>query len=329
MFYKIVDEKVKELYEAIVTGDLLVSVTSIKEFVYFLIVAEELQSKDQNEYSLYSFYNMLETSDELLNDEKLSLFLEDYDRVAHHYTNLNYRNQLEAKKRAKVEQGEGRETRFEGKKLYDFQKDEFLELMGIKGDSSHEFHKTYKRIVSEKGYLSRITFTGYKNFYDYLFDLINKDDPYSNIRYYKLEKRMNYEIVKTILVGMKENRQSKLKLPDDVVMADLLMVTKIPLISERHRLIEIYSKLDLLEDVLKWRFIVSTSINKFINYAIQHVKFHLEKEEYNVLDNLDENRFQKIYLPSSFYKDYKMRRDFNASDFKKLMKFMDDNTKRI
>ena len=59
---------------------------------------------------------------------------------------------------------------------------------------------------------------------------------------------------------------------------DLLMVTKIPLISERHRLVEIYSELDIFEDILKWRYIVDVSINRFINYAIQHVRFYLEKE---------------------------------------------------
>jgi len=42
MFYSFVDEKVDELYKEIVTGDLLVSLDSIKEFVYFIMIAEEL-----------------------------------------------------------------------------------------------------------------------------------------------------------------------------------------------------------------------------------------------------------------------------------------------
>lgn len=329
MLYSIVDERIEELYEEIVKGDLLVSLDSIKDFVYFIIGAEELQYKNKKEFSLSSFTR--ELSEELAElDDKVDLydFIQEYDKVAYHYTNLNYGNQLEAKARAREEKEKGKQSRFEGKKLYGFHKDEFLDLMEIKSDSDHVYHKTYKRIVSEKGYLSRITFSEYKGFYEYLFDLINRDDPFSNIRYYKLEKRMNFELKKAILVAMKKNRQSKFKLRNDVVAEDLLMVTKIPLISERHRLVEIYSELDIFEDILKWRYIVDVSINRFINYAIQHVRFYLEKEKYNVLDNLDKDKFQSIYSPDTFFLDYKMRRDFNASDFKILMKYIDDNTKR-
>lgn len=329
MFYSLVDESVEELYSKIVTGDLLVSLDSLKEFVYFIIIADGIQSTNRKEYSLFSFNNMLSGSEKLQEDEDLHEFLEEYDRVAHHYKNLNYKNQLEAKIRAKTEEKDGKSSRFEGKRLYDFHVDEFLELMKIKSDSSHEFHKTYKRIVSEKGYLSRITYTEYKSFYEYLFDLIDEDDPPSNIKYYKLEKRMGLEIQKAILTAMKKKRESKIIINDDELMRDLLMVTKIPLIGERHRLVEIYSGLDHFEDILKWRNIVGISINRFINYAIQHVQHHIKSEKYNVLESLERSKFQSIYLPSSFYQDYKLRRDFSASDFKKLMKYMDDNTIRI
>lgn len=60
MFYAFVDEKIDELYKEIVIEDLLVSLDFIKEFVYFIIVAEELQAENQVEYSLSSFTKMLE-----------------------------------------------------------------------------------------------------------------------------------------------------------------------------------------------------------------------------------------------------------------------------
>jgi|SRR5699024_9738197 len=327
MFYSIVSEKIDELYEAIVTGDLLVSLDSIKEFVYFIIVAEELQSKGQEEYSLSSFTKMLWESESLEDDLELYDFMQEYDRVTHHYTNLNFKKQVEAKIRAKFEEEKGKQLRFKGNKLYGFQKDEFFELMKIKSDSNHEFHKTYKRIVSEKGYSSRVTYTEFKKFHDYLFNLIDKNDPISNIRYYKLEKRTSFEIIKTILVAMKKNKDSRLTLKDEIIMADLLKVANIPLLTERYRLIEVYSDLDDFEDIVKWRYLVFTGINRFINYAIQYVKAYVDKEQYSVLEKYHPEKFQSIYTPDSFHQDYKMRKDFSASDFKKLMKYIDEKTK--
>src|SRR5690625_2907874 len=125
MFYSFVGKRIEELYESIVDGDLFVSLESIKEFVYFYLVTDALQSKDQGKYSLFSFTNMLFETKEVQGDDNLYNFMLDYDKVAYHYTNLNYQKQIESKQRAEIEETSGKLARFDGKEIYDFQRNEF------------------------------------------------------------------------------------------------------------------------------------------------------------------------------------------------------------
>lgn len=329
MIYTLVDNKVRELFSRIVLGDLFVSIESIIEFVYFYIVADALHSKNEKIYSLSSYIKMLSSSEELEEDKELYDFLLDYDKAAHHYTNLNYKKQVEARNRAVVEKNIGPVARFDGKELYEFQQHEFLVLMKIKSDSKHEFHKTYKRIVSNKGYRSRISFTEYRHFYEYLFNKIESGHFYSNVQYYKLEKLMGFEIYKTILASIKKSKDVNFLLNEKTVMNDLLMVTKLPLLTARHELAEIYPELEGFEDVMKWRYLVGRGINEFIDYAIKYVQGEVKSQKYNVLDNIDWSKFEAIYPPESYSRNYKLRKDFSAVDFTNLMKHIDNNTEEL
>lgn len=59
MCYSFVDEKEEESYKGTKTGNLLVSLKAIKELTSFLTIADELQLKDPEQFSLPLFSKML------------------------------------------------------------------------------------------------------------------------------------------------------------------------------------------------------------------------------------------------------------------------------
>lgn len=325
MFYTIVAGKVEEIFSRYFTGEFHVGLDPIKEYVYFYCVVFSLQSID-NKYNLSEFQNMLVKENTHL-DIGFYDFIADYNKVAHHYINLNHKTQKDYYERQRLEKQKGKMERFKGKDLYRFQEDEFLDLMKIKHDNKGKLNRTYKRIVSEKGYLSRMTFTDLHKYNDHLYNQIDSGDPYSNIRYYKLEKMLNFELIKSILASLSVCRRSS-TFDEENVLNDLLMVAELPLIADRQKYVELYPELNWAE-IQIWKEEVQNSIILHIKWSIVAVLKWVQESDYSILDNVDWNKFSTIYAPPTYKSNYLLRKDFSADDFHLLMKHLDNRNNSV
>jgi hypothetical protein len=326
MFYDIVKREVEKIAAIIITGEFVIGIEPFIEYVYFYCVSDALQ-RNKQAVSLLKYHNSkienIQATDTISEVDSKE---EEYDKLVDFFNGLNFRNQIEFLKRKELEKEKGKLKRFEGVSLFNFQLSEFEVLTNIKGQKMKE-NTTYKRIVSPKGYLHRSNFTEIKEFHDLLWNEINNsEEEHKNIRFYKLEKLMGFELMKSTLKALHESRDSKL-FDEHESIDDLLLISPIPLIKDRHKYAELYVELDWADKQI-WR-IELQSIMTLLKYSIAAVQMRVKETKYNISENADWNRFDEVYLPPSYVKDYKIRKDFYAEDFKVFMRRVDKHNIEI
>jgi hypothetical protein len=351
----IIDETIDEIDRRMVSGEFSIGLKPIKEFVRFYIIAEYIQNELENETTnilKYSENNFIPSESSKEDDIEQAERLEKekwqaYERKVDHYNTLNFKKKLqlkikkkkgerykEIKKAENTKNGSksatqekkvirnGPAERYKGDDLYKFQINEFKILDDIKeGKYNYDnLNRTYKRIISEKGYLKKMGFKELETFCDTLRKEIQYSDyAYKNIRYYKLEKTLRFELIKSILKAIHECKTRNLE--TDRMIDDFLILFEMPLLEERQAFVEEYPELDAAE-IMAWRTEV-LSINNFIIFAIKMCKGVLKAKSEYKLSQMDLERFKNEWNDMSFENNYKMRSDFDASDFLDLMDKLD------
>jgi hypothetical protein len=340
----IVEQKVESLARIIVKGKFHIGLDAVKRYVLFWCMTNYIQEQEENqEMSIFQYaqsVNPLKLKDnkDLYLDDKVKEWNKFYERKVDHYNTLNAENKVKLlirqkqewhdQMKQKEEKGKGKERRFEGLSLFPFQRNEFAVLDGIKEMRKpfNELNRTYKRIVSDKGYLSKMTFAQYKDFVSHLKDEINQSqDLLKNIQYYKLEKRLGFEAMKAVLKSLHDCRKTN-HVTAEIAVRDLTTVLQLPFLSERQRYAEVYPELSE-QGRVRWRLELQ-GIQAFVQRCILMVRSKLAESKGAILHPKDWEHFQGLYLPETYENDYKLRKDFRAEEFSLLMTELDKQNRQ-
>ncbi|MGB4430527.1 MAG: hypothetical protein WBJ15_01605 [Limnochordia bacterium] len=265
-------------------GKLPISKEQLLRFLKFFVsvdMDQQRQVLEGNARSIYRFFQ-----DEI-EHEQPGMY---YDRFNDHFNLMNVENMLT--------KGEGWKPR----DIYAFQDNEVKVL-------EENFHEeTYKRI--RRNSLHLIDFKNYEKLVEILKAEISEDDlENQSVRLYKLEKRFNLEIIKTILKA--KNQIEKM------ILEDLILVMMIPDIEGRHEYVELYQT--MLEQIaLVWRnqilnlvVILSETISRFKDT-------YPPPKGFGSRDDIPHPE-RHIYREGRYMSESKFEEDFDESDFKDLM----------
>lgn len=339
MLNDIVERTTTYLFNNLVGGSFYIGLDPIKEYTKFYLIAEYLQQDVYNQTLSIDQYSKDQGNKKIgEDDETEENRWKRYERTVDHYNTLNFEKKIELLKRQQEEKEyreqrsqttdkkkiKGNPNRYKGNELFEYQLGEFKVLDDIKQGKyeSYNANLIYKRINSDKGYLNKMNFRQYSDYIDILRqEIADSDDKYKNIRYYKLEKRLGYELIKSILTSIRlsvEKEESR-----DRVIMDLIPLFRLPLIKERQKYAEVYWKLNKQEKKM-WRMEIEGLI-RFISYTINASKAEISKSGMkNIITDQDLKEFAQIYIYSSYENNYKQRKDFTSEDFKALMCKLDD-----
>ncbi|WDL99190.1 hypothetical protein [Alicyclobacillus sp. ALC3] len=339
MISQVVDVVVDELADSLVGDEFHIGLEAVKRFALFWLVVEREQARqDSDKISIYEYAKQARPKNKLADEFEEADWVRYYERTLDHFNSLNLeqkvrlrlRQQQEAAyraaKSAQDKELKGNTGRYQGNSLFPYQKDEFSILDGIKdGGFDKAIETTYKRLVSEKGYLRKMNFKEYRAFVDVLADGIERSsEAHKNISYYKLEKRLGFQAMKSVLKALHESNEFG-NGTQEAACSDLMLVLKLPLLSERQQYAEIYPGLSESEKV-RWRIEVD-GLLRFTGYCCQALAGLLSggDEGHNriALDEADWDAFSRLYTPNTFSNDYLLKRDFYASDFDTFMQALD------
>lgn len=218
MFSKIVEEEVEQLATDLVQGQFYIGLEAVKKFVMFIIMTDYIQKKQKDQgMSIWKYaQNQLklpEETNEMPPEKVDALIFNNYERILYLYNTITKEKRIEhllrqkqeeqrrEMKKEKNKQTQGNSERFQGLDLFPYQINEFSILYAIKEGKYDDVNAslTQKRIISEKGYLRKINFKSFKEYIKILESQIDEsNDQYKNIQYYKLEKRLGFELIKAI-----------------------------------------------------------------------------------------------------------------------------------
>ena len=343
MFWNYIQNVVNVVKEANpnINGEFYIGMEPIVDFVFFYCITNERQEKQKKNYK-----NILEYSKEnFILDEKErknlteemqdALFKSAYEKKLYYFNTLNSKSMLNKIKRTELEKKiraikqqkgqnlDGNAQRFKGLEIFSFQEDELTTLVSIKqGDyDDKKANMTYKRLVSEKGYLHHLKFKEYTNFVDILRKEI-KEMPMGNknVQLYKLEKTLNYELLKCTAVALNQSKQTS-TFDEESVIRDLLLVFGLPFLEARQQYTMIYPQLNKA-DRDNWRREVQ-GLTCFTMDCITVLVKTLQGVYEPMLTKEDLKRLNNLYLSESFKNDYIQRKDFNAEDFKSILNVLD------
>ncbi|MCE4049914.1 hypothetical protein [Bacillus sp. Au-Bac7] len=330
-------EKVKQIIETETEGKrpFIVGVEPIINYVCFYFISIHLQNHKYNKStSIYKYSNnMFEKQNQgiqLLEAEYERFKFNEYENTLDFFNRINYEKKLELLERQvqeskqrkyKLNRGmnlKGNSARYQGNKLMEYQIYEFKGMLKTK--SSQNLTKTYKRLVSDKFYLSKITFKEYKMFIETEKERIRKSSlEHKNIQFYKLEKRLGFELTKCISRGIKRLRNCK-NVNLKAAISDLLALNLIPLIDVRCNYVDLYTA---SEDLYMWKKEI-TSLDMLIKQAINYIFIYLDVSDPNSISEEDWKRFEMIYRDGSYENNYLIRKDFNSEDFTLYMEVLND-----
>lgn len=341
----VVRETTERLFKQIVSGKFRIGYEPVIEFVKFAIILEYLQTEvhGQSQSLLEIFKEIYGNAAENSVDEE-DEYRTKYDKFVYSYHKLNREKEDDyntiqkeeediRKKRVEIKGDTTRQEpsslngnimRFKGNRISKYQKGEFRILAHLKStdEDNGNLRKTYKRLLSKTGTFSKITFTDYKQFVEKLSEdiKVNRLYLFKNVQYYKLEKRLGFELMKAVLRSVRicqDNGEN----PEEV-LSSLSYLNNLPLINDRQKYADVFPSLNKIERE-RWRIEVE-GLQRFIGYVYTDSKERIQelpKEEIFTEKMIAE--FQSIYADQLFKNDYKLRKDFNSNHFKITLEFFD------
>lgn len=309
----------------LVTGEFHVGLEPVYKYINFYMTAKYVEINYMNKYK-----NLKQISDEKINEYKVEEIESDvfYEQIQHFYSVINEERKIESRNKRKEfkscdmeEQSKKRKERYKGINIYDKNKVEFDSLHKIyaykkidrKNLNLKNSNTTYKRIREHN--IHNINFKSYSSYIQLLKSDIEKSKlGFKNIQYYKLEKRLAFELLKDICSIYKKVKDEDKK---DFLEYSIL-VGNLPLIDVRSKYLELYLKYPDKESRNIFKIEVESLI-RFIIYTIKSVTYEkvlLEKSGKKIKFDLEE--FKEWYVD-----DYKSNKefkvDFTAKEFKEVM----------
>lgn len=309
----------------LVTGEFHVGLEPVYKYINFYMTAKYIESNYMNKSN-----NLKQISDEKINAHNIKELDKKsfYEQIQHFYTVINEERKMESNNKKKEfnnsnrqEQKNKLKDRYKGINISNKNKIEFDSLHKIyaykKIDENNlrlkNANTTYKRVREHN--IHNINFKSYSSYIELLKEDIETSKlNFKNIQYYKLEKRLSYELIKDICAIYKKVKDEDKK----DFLAYSILVGNLPLIDVRHKYLELYIEYPDKESRNIFKMEVEGLI-RFIVYTIKGVKHEkelLEKSGKKI--EFDIEKFKEWYVD-----DYKSNKefkvDFTAKEFKEVM----------
>lgn len=321
----IIEEKIMIQHSLLVTGQFYVGLEPIYKYINFYMTAKYIESNYMNKCK-----NLKEISNEKIEEynikdiDKISF----YEQIHHFYSVINQERKLESKNKKEEFKNSNRQVqknklkdRYKGVNIYNKNEAEFNSLHRIyaykKIDKNNlklkNANVTYKRIRDYN--LQNINFKNYSSYIDLLKgDIEESELDFKNIQYYKLEKRLAYNLIKDICATYKKVKDEDKK---DFIEYSIL-VGNLPLLDVRSKYLDLYIKYTDKESRNRIKMEVE-GLFRFITYTIKAVIYEKEllKESGEKIE-FDIEVFKDWYID-----DYKSNKkfgiDFTAKEFNEVM----------
>ncbi|TAN67427.1 hypothetical protein WS9_008475 [Paraclostridium sordellii 8483] len=313
-----------------VTGEFHVTLEPIYKYINFYITAKHIEINYMNQCK-----NLKQISNEKVKEYDIEERDEVpfYEQIQHFYSVINEERKIASNNEKEEFNNSDRQEkknklkdRYKGINISNKNKVEFDSLHKMyaykKIDERNlklkNANTTYKRVREHN--IHNINFKNYSSYIELLKEDIEASKlDFKNIQYYKLEKRLAYELIKDICAIYKKVKDEDKK----DFLAYSILVGNLPLIDVRSKYLDLYLEYSDKEsrDILK-REVKSLII--FIVQTIKDVSYEkavLEKSGKKVTFNLEE--FKKWYID-----DYKSNKefkiDFSAKEFKEVMQGLNE-----
>lgn len=230
-----------------VTGEFQVGLKPVYKYINFYMTAKYIESNYMNK-----FKNLKQISDEKINEydieerDKVPF----YEQIQHFYSVINEERKIASTNKKEEFNNSNRQEkknklkeRYKGINISNKNKVEFDSLHRIyaykKIDENNlklkNANTTYKRVREHN--IQNINFKNYSSYIELLKEDIETSKlDFKNIQYYKLEKRLAYELIKDICAIYKKVKDEDKK--DFLVYSTL--VGNLPLIDVRRKYLELY-----------------------------------------------------------------------------------------
>lgn len=334
----------RELHLEIIEYIPEVALDDIAEFVFFAEASIKiLKEMDESPIPLREFskaYTNDISSDKLKNETEHRADINLYDSIWRLFNDMNYRNihNFEMRKLAEHQLLKSPDKkmakqllkkRSEGIEFLPSQLHElktFAELkLGLIGDESMLL--TYKRFITEKGKVKKISFEDLKNLTKFLRDRIESDSEvqHKNIYYYKLEHNMGFETLKTIMNAIEHNMNDCSLTEKKEAINDLLSVLQIPMLNFRKSYIHSYFK-DDSPNKSRWKngiplitlsILINIELKKMTNVMVDTRPDSKDMKKYKKIYNVDS--LDTKYEMKTKFAEYREKNNFSQKTYKLVM----------
>ncbi|HBG5344116.1 TPA: hypothetical protein KQG29_001480 [Clostridioides difficile] len=256
---------------------------SMKEFTKFYLLGYLCLEKYEKCITLNEYYKNLSE------DKKIKLGIPDYKTLQRRWNELNINNHIyneehdfkkykDKKKCHDISQHQINEFEF----LLENYHTDFLKSFRIKTPNKLNFDKLTEYVKSARNYT------------------LNSNDKFKNIKFYQLERRTSFELIKEIVNQIEKDNYDYLNDNRNYVFKLYQFLRKIPDIKNRKKYIKIFFKLTdedknkLLEELLDldiiYKILISYSLYLINGYKKETIQKYTEKIEESFLGyyNLDE-----------------------------------------
>ena len=321
----IIEHQITKYDLLLVKGEFHVGLEPIYKYITFYMTAKYIESKYMNQYN-----TLKEINDEKLSKYNIEEWNQDafYEQIQHFYSVINEERKIESIKKKKEFNSSNTEEkknklkeRYKGIKISNKNKVEFDSLHKIyaykKIDKENlklkNANTTYKRIREHN--IHNINFKNYSSFIQLLKSGIeDREFDFNHIQYYKLEKRLAFELIKDICSIYKEVKDEDKK---DFLEYSIL-VGNLPLIDVRSKYLDLYIQYPDKESRKKLKMEVEGLI-RFITFTIKGVIYEKELiEKLGKKIEFDLGEFKKWYV-DDYISNKEFKVDFSAKEFKEVM----------
>ncbi|HBF1820645.1 TPA: hypothetical protein KNT04_002624 [Clostridioides difficile] len=260
---------------------------SLKEFTKFCILGYLCLEKDDKCITLNKYYNNLSE------DKKVKLGIPNYKTLQRRWNELNINNHIyneehafenykNKKKCHHISEYQINELEF----LLENYDTEFLKSFRIKTPNKLDFDKLKKYVKLARNYT------------------LNSDDKFKNIKFYQLERRTSFELIKEIANQIEKNNYNYLDDNGNYVCKLWYYLRKIPDIKNRKIYIEIFFKLtdedkdtlldELIDLEIIYKILISYSLYLINGYKKEEIQKYTEKMEKSFIEYYNLNEYETV-----------------------------------
>lgn len=325
--YKFIENSMKGIKDTIKNKELMITVNGVSHVVYIdEIYFEEITKflkfyvKAYFEVYLGDVYNLKEVAIELFEfpEEIKEEFDKFYDKMCRDHFKSDMLQKMEKKAGVKI----SKLNNYKGKKIFKHSLREMKDLNKMwrrESDDVLEAEKAHRKIRNNT--IDKMTNKNFQKLSEYFENEIdNSDEKFKNIYYYKLEKKLGYELKKCIFKNINnlKNRQDKI----EYCLTAIKYILPISVLTIREnltiKLLDVYNiKCDYkLEDFELEMCMLNIVIRHQIKRISKYINFVLREVPIFTDDEVEEfkNIYNKHNGKKEFSNNYKINKDYNKDD---------------